>query len=257
MNCTNELMVDDRRTLRLTDASLDDREQIVHVWSVDLNNEQAINQYFKLLAEDEVERAAKFRFEKDRQHFVIARGVLRQVLSLYLAEKPDTIQFEYGKNGKPFLPKKPLQFNLSHADEIALIGLTKEHEIGIDVEVINQKVEVERIAQHFFAKGEIESLMSLPKTQRHEAFFNCWTRKEAFIKAIGDGLSFPLGQFEVTLKPDEKAELLVTHFDKKERDKWSLFDLKIPQGYKAALAVKGTIERVEYFLLSDFVHFIQ
>ena len=218
-----------------------------HVWFVDLGNELLVNQCFKLLSEDEKERANKFHFEKDRQHFIIARGALRQVLALYLSEKPDNVQFEYGKNGKPFVPNNPFQFNLSHAGEVALIGITKNHQIGIDVEIINRKVEVERVAQHFFAKGEIERLMALPEAQRYEAFFNCWTRKEAFIKATGDGLSFPLDQFEVTLKPNKKAELLVTYFDKKERDEWSLFDLKIKDGYKAALAAKGKIEKIKYY----------
>jgi len=246
MNYTKESMVDDLGwtvdSLRWTAGG---RRQTAHVWFVDLSNESTVNQCFKLLSSDEKERADRFRFEKDRQHFIIARGALRQVLSLYLSEKPNTLQFEYGEKGKPFLPKNPLQFNLSHAGEIALIALTKNHIIGIDVEVINPKVEVEQVAQHFFAKGEINRLMSLPKTQRHEAFFNCWTRKEAFIKATGDGLSFPLDQFEVTLKPNEKAELLVTYFDENEYEKWSLFDLKIQEGYKAALAVKGKIEEIK------------
>ena len=241
MNYIRESTVDGGR--RTVDGSS------VDVWLVDLSDETIVNQSFKLLSEDERERAAKFRFEKDRQHFIIARGVLRQVLALYLPEKPETLQFEYGRNGKPFLPKNPIQFNLSHAGKVALIALTKKNIIGIDVEVINPKMEVERVAQHFFAKGEIECLMSLPKSQRHEAFFNCWTRKEAFIKATGDGLSFPLDQFEVTLKPDEKAELLITHFDKKERQKWSLFDVKIQEGYKAALAMKGKIEEIKYLTL--------
>ncbi len=201
---------------------------------------------FKLLSEDKRERAAKFRFEKDRSHFIIARGTLRQILGQYLSENPASLTFNYSKNGKPFLPKNTLQFNLSHAGGIALIALTKNYEIGIDIEVVNPKVEVEKIAQHFFAKGEIDRLMSLPEAQRHEAFFNCWTRKEAFIKATGDGLSFPLDQFEVTLKPNEKAELLATHFDEKEREKWSLFDIDIDEDFKAALAVQGRIEKIKY-----------
>jgi len=140
----------------------------VHVWFVDLGDELAVNDCFKLLSRDERERAAKFRFEKDRLHFIIARGVLRQVLSLYLSKKPNTIRFEYGKYGKPFLLKNPLQFNLSHAGEIALISLTKKNIIGIDVEVVNRKVEVERVAQHFFAKGEIDldKKRSLHKSHR-------------------------------------------------------------------------------------------
>jgi len=248
MNYINESTVDGRRwTVDDLQRTVNGGQRTAHIWLVDLGNELAVNQCFKLISEDEKERASKFRFEKDRSHFIIARGVLRQILSLYLSEKPNIIQFKYGKYGKPFLPKNILQFNLSHAGEIALIGLTKNHKVGIDVEVINRKVEVERVAQHFFAKGEIDSLMSLPETQRHEAFFNCWTRKEAFIKAIGDGLSFPLDQFEVTLKPDEKAELLATYFNEKERDKWSLFDLKMKEGYKAALAIKGKIEEIKYF----------
>jgi len=220
---------------------------VAHVWLIDLSNEILVNQCFKLLSDDEKKRAVRFYFEKDRKHFIIARGVLRQILGLYLSEKPNTLQFKYGKNGKPFLPKNTLQFNLSHAGEIALIGLTENNIIGIDVEVINPKVEVEQVAQHFFAKGEIDSLMSLPKSKRHEAFFNCWTRKEAFIKATGDGLSFPLDQFEVTLKSNEKTELLVTHFDEKEREKWSLFDLEMKERYKAALAVRGKIEEIKFY----------
>ncbi len=248
MNYTRESTVDGGRLtvddLRLT---VDGGRWTAHVWCIDLGAKLSVSQCFRLLSDDEKERAAKFRFEKDRQHFIIARGTLREILALYLSEKPANIEFEYEKNGKPFLPRNPLQFNLSHAGEIALIGLTKNNIIGVDVEVINRKVEVERVAQHFFAKGEINALMSLPQTQRHEAFFNCWTRKEAFIKATGDGLSFPLDQFEVTLKPNEKAALLATHFDEKEREKWSLFNLEIKEGYKAALAVKGKINEIKRF----------
>ena len=241
MNYIDEYTAEDRRW------TVDGLGYTVHVWFVDLSDELAVNQCVNLLSEDEKERAAKFRFEKDRLYFIIARGVLRQILGLYLSEKPDTIQFEYGEYGKPFLPKNTLQFNLSHVGEIALIALTKKDIIGIDVEVINRKIEIENIAKHFFAKGEIDCLMSLPKAQRHEAFFNCWTRKEAFIKATGDGLSFPLDQFEVSLKPNEKAELLATYFNEKEHEKWSLFDLKMKEGYKAALAVKGKVEEIKCF----------
>jgi len=246
MNYMSELTVDGGR-LTVDGGRLTVDGSTAHVWWVNLSNELAVNQCFNILSEDEKERAAKFRFEKDRQHFIIARGVLRQILSLYLSEKPDAIQFEYGKNGKPFFPKNTLQFNLSHAGEIALIALTKNNIIGIDVEVINRKIEVEQVAQHFFAKGEFDRLMSLPKTQIYEAFFNCWTRKEAFIKATGDGLSFPLDQFEVSVKPNEKAELLATYFNEKEREKWSLFDLKMKEGYKAALAVRGKVEEIKCF----------
>lgn len=246
MNYTKESTVDGGQSM-VDGRRLTVNGNVACVWLVYLSDENIVNQCFKLLSEDEKKRAAKFRFEKDRSHFIIARGTLRQIIALYLSEKPDKIKFEYGINGKPFLPKNPLQFNLSHAGEIALIGLTEKYEIGIDVEVINPKVEVERVAQHFFAKGEIDCLMSLPQTERQEAFFNCWTRKEAFIKATGDGLSFPLDQFEVTLEPNGKAELLATHFNEKEREKWSLFDLKMKEGYKAALAVRGKIEEIKYF----------
>lgn len=227
---------------------------IAHVWQANLEIDKATeNHYYSLLSHDEQGRAGRFRFEKDRKHFIAARGMLRLLLGQYLAKKPADLVFQYAEKGKPFIPNPiDLQFNISHANGIALFGFVLKHPIGIDVEWINPKVEIEQVSQHFFAENERKRLMALPEVERLPAFFNCWTRKEAFIKATGDGLSFPLNKFEVSLTADEPATLLATHWDAKERDKWSLFDVAMGEGYKGALAVRRKVLVVNKTLEKSF-----
>jgi len=213
----------------------------LHIWRISLEiNSSYLAGYQSSLAKDELYRASKFRYANDRLHFIAARGILRGLLANYLCIDPKDITFRYGPHGKPDLVNdRSLKFNLTHAAGMALVALTKKHNIGVDLERIKVNVEFEEIAKQFFATGEVKNLLALPIDQRPQGFFNCWTRKEAFIKAKGNGLSFPLDQFEVALKPNEPAELLATKWDAKEASKWSLFELDPGEGFVGAVAIDG------------------
>jgi 4'-phosphopantetheinyl transferase len=196
------------------------------------------------LAADELERAERFHFEKDRQHFIAGRGLLRLILGHYLDTTPSQLRFHYSDYGKPALvlsPRQaPLNFNVSHSYGLALYAVTLGREVGLDVEKIRSDLEYEEIAERFFSPRESAVLLRLPTEVKPRAFFNCWTRKEAYIKARGEGLSLPLDQFDVSLAPGEPARLLDVRGDPQEASRWSLQALKPVSGYVAALAVEGS-----------------
>ncbi len=215
----------------------------VHVWRASLDRTPIIVERLRqLLSHDELTRAARFHFERDRQHFIVARGCLRSILSRYLKRPAADIEFAYGVNGKPQLadscsPAPPLYFNLAHSSGLALYGFTHIGEIGIDLELIKPEFTGDDIANRFFSRGEVACLNAVSAELRPEAFFNCWTRKEAFIKATGTGLSLPLDQFEVTLTPGEPAQLLRTNWNKDEASRWSIKSIDVGRSYVAAVAV--------------------
>jgi 4'-phosphopantetheinyl transferase len=212
----------------------------VHVWKANLDHQQPIIEMFwNALSDDERERAARFRFLKDRLQFIFARGILREILGFYLKVPPSSLRFQYSAFGKPWLAETHLQFNVSHASEIILLAFAIDLELGIDVEKVRADLATEEIAERFFSAHEVAVLRSLPKTLRAEAFFNCWTQKEAFIKAIGEGLSCPLDQFDVVPAPGEPAGLLATRVQGNPASKWLLKSLKVKPGFKAAIAVEN------------------
>jgi 4'-phosphopantetheinyl transferase len=233
-----------------------DRET-VHVWSARLKEFAGQTaRLLRLLSPDERDRAERFHFTKDREHFIAARSLLRILLSRYLDSPPHQLSFNYNPYGKPALAGHDgsLRFNLSHSNGIALYAFTREREVGIDVEYIRRDVVEEAVAERFFSAQEVKSLRSLPAEVQPQAFFNCWTRKEAFIKAIGEGLSYPLDEFDVSLIPEEPAALLGTRNDPPEAARWSLSALPVDEGYAAALAVEGHGWRLECRTLhSSFV----
>lgn len=218
--------------------------QDVHVWRASLELPAArIQSLANLLSADEQERADRFYFQKDRNHYIVARATLRLILSRYLDTQAREIRFRYGPKGKPDLKlnsdAKPLYFNISHSYELALYAVTCVGEIGIDVEHIHPGPARESIAERFFAPAEVDVLRSLPAHLQDEAFYTCWTRKEAYIKAVGEGLSLALDQFEVSLIPREPAVLLKTRPDAAEAARWWLHALTPGPDYVAALAVAG------------------
>lgn len=228
----------------------------VHIWQASLDQSPAtINQLHRLLAADEEERARRFHFETDRRHYVVGRGYLRLILSRYLGIHSEEIEFTYTEYGKPQitlsgLPGQSLNFNLAHSKGLALYAFTRLGQIGVDIEYIRPEFPDEEIAQRFFSAVEIKRLRALPVEARPQAFFDCWTRKEAFIKAKGLGLSLPLDQFDVTLDPAEPAALLRTGWDENEAEHWSLRGIGTAPGYAAAVAVRAhdwqlTFRRVE------------
>jgi 4'-phosphopantetheinyl transferase len=217
----------------------------VHLWRIDLG---AIapeeDQWLEFLSQDERTRAARFHFEVHRQYFTAGRAILRQVLAAYLGADPKELQFSYSEKDKPSLggawAKSGLCFNLSHSGEIALVAFTRNRQIGVDVELLRHDFDTAAIAARFFSAIEQEQLAALPSEQRHEAFFLCWTRKESYIKATGEGLSLPLHQFDVSLAPGERNALLATRPNAAESERWSLRDITVKYGYAGALCVSGT-----------------
>jgi len=216
----------------------------IHVWRafLDLTTSHARALLHHTLSADEQARAECFHFQKDREHFIVARAVLRDILSRYLNRQPDALRFRYNNYGKPFLARElsgnKLRFNVSHSYGLALYAITRDREIGIDLEHMRSDLAIEQIAERFFSPREVTMLRTLPGNMQKEAFFNCWTRKEAYIKARGEGLSTPLSldQFDVSLAPGEAAVLLRT---KEEPYRWSLYKLDPAPGYIAAFAAEG------------------
>jgi 4'-phosphopantetheinyl transferase len=221
------------------DLSLPSHE--VHVWRALLDQPQSLTDFLATLAADEQERAARFLFQKDRERFIAARGMLRAILSRYLDVRPDDLSFGYSAHGKPFLVSEPggdVRFNVSHSHGLALFAFAQKRDLGIDVEQVRLEVAGQRIAERFFSACEVAALRGLPANQHTEAFFNCWTRKEAYIKARGEGLSLPLDQFDVSLAPGQPPALLRAGMAANEAARWSMIELAPAAGYKAALVVE-------------------
>jgi 4'-phosphopantetheinyl transferase len=197
-----------------------------------------------LLSSDELERMAKFRFEEHRRDFLFARSRLRVVLGAYLDAAPERLRFSYSEHGKPGLAspfsQTNLQFNLSHTSGALLLAVCRGQPIGADIERVREDLDLGEIAARFFSEGERRSLMALSENVRQEAFFRCWTRKEALLKARGDGLSFPLHLFDVSLAADENQVALVTRQDPQEAERWQIVPLTVPAGYAAAVALASS-----------------
>ncbi|MBN1217796.1 MAG: 4'-phosphopantetheinyl transferase superfamily protein [Anaerolineae bacterium] len=216
----------------------------VHVWRAELDvPPERVNSLQQILSPDERARAERFHFQTDRDHFVVAHGLLRTILTRYLDLDPAQLRFNYGPYGKPTLTnglgQEILEFNMSHAHGLALYGVTRGRRIGIDLEYVRIDFAYERIAERFFSAQEFAELCILPEAVKPRAFFNGWTRKEAYIKARGDGLSFPLHKFNVSLTPGKPAKLLSVLEDACEASRWLLCELEPGPGYVAALAVEG------------------
>ncbi|HLO30242.1 MAG TPA: 4'-phosphopantetheinyl transferase superfamily protein [Anaerolineales bacterium] len=198
-----------------------------------------LDQLAATLSKDEAQRAARFHFPADRDRFIAAHGCLRAVLARYLLCEPDQLIFLTNSYGKPELDDHKLEFNLSHSGDLALVAITQDRKVGIDLERIRGGISSQVIARQYFSKSEFAELQALPLEQREAAFFCCWTRKEAYIKAQGLGLSLPLESFDVSLAPKEPAILRATRPDPEEAARWMLFSPEIDPSYQAAVAVEG------------------
>lgn len=222
----------------------------VHVWRVELDQPDHVLEKFRdTLEEHELHRASRFHFEKHRRHFVAGRGALRQLLAQYLNTNPEAFRLSYGAYGKPALDgehkNSRLRFNMSHSHEVALFAFAEDRELGVDVEHIRADFASEEIARRFFSRREVEAFNALPEHDQVAAFFRCWSRKEAFIKAIGLGLSQPLDQFDVTLVPHQPAALLFVSGD--DASRWSMYDVEVGGNYAGALAVEGQVSSIRYW----------
>jgi 4'-phosphopantetheinyl transferase len=202
-----------------------------------------IRGFLHSLAADEQARAERLYFKQDHEHFIVARGALRAILGRYLNRAPEYVSFCYSSHGKPALAGSPdgnaIHFSVSHSHGVALYAVTRGREVGIDLERIRSDLAVAEIAERFFSRREIAMLRTLPAELQRQAFFRCWTHKEAYIKARGEGLSLPLDEFDVLFAPGEPDAALGTQRDPSEASRWSLRELTLAPGYSAALAVEG------------------
>ncbi len=227
---------------RLPPNTLDLQPHQVDVWCAHLNiPNDSLKSLETTLSADEAERAAHFHFPADRDRFIASHGFLRDVLARYLHCEPRQLIFSIGTYGKPALfansSQKKIEFNLSHSRDYALVAVTWEHKVGIDVEWARQGISSQVIARQYFSKSEVAELVALPSEKWQAGFFNCWTRKEAYIKAQGQGLSLPLESFDVSLTPNEPAILRATRPDQEEAARWTLLSLEIDPRYSSAVAV--------------------
>lgn len=216
----------------------------VHIWRIDLvNHEETIQRCRSVLSSDEVERADHFYFERDRRRFTVARAATREILSRYTGVAPMRVSFSPGPKGRPELSggleKSGIRFNLSHSSELAILAVTHGLAVGVDIEWINADFATDDIAERFFSATEVQTLRSIPSSQRAEAFFSCWTRKEAYIKALGEGFSVPLDSFAVAFAPGVAAALLEVKVDPEDPGRWTMYDIEVSEDYKAALVVQG------------------
>lgn len=220
----------------------------VHIWDATLEQSaEQVDALRNLLSEDERSRANAYHFARDRRRFIVARSVLRSLLGHYLNMNPHDVQFIYSEKGKPsIVGTSAIQFNVSHSYERAVYAFGNEHPLGIDLEYIREVMDMQGVAQSNFSAREKAVFNALPKFVQQQAFFNCWTRKEAFIKALGEGLSHPLDSFAVTLAPGEPACLVDVSGDPSEARQWTLREFCPQAGYVGALATRQTVEQVTF-----------
>lgn len=229
------------------------QEMQVHLWLTELIRPiEEVARLRTLLSEDERARADRFHFEKDRVAYTIGRGNLRKLLAQYLDVEPTAPRFTYNKYGKPVLDAASvsssvatedlaasLNFNVSHSGQLALYGFALDRAIGVDIEWHRDNIDPLEIAKGFFSPSENQTLNGLSTTAEHfQAFYNCWTRKEAYIKAHGMGLSLPLDSFDVTLAPGDPAQLVATRPNEEEVNQWVVDAIAVPVGYTAAIALE-------------------
>jgi 4'-phosphopantetheinyl transferase len=232
----------------------------VHVWRTTLAwPETARHRLAQWLAADERDKMERFRFERDRRRYLVCRGLLRSLLGRYLDLAPQELRFETTAAGKPHLTvgQEQLQFNLAHSGEYVLIAIADGRAVGIDVEEVRDDFDAGQVAANFFSLNEQRDLAALTGPLQIDAFFECWTRKEAYVKARGEGLSMPLDQFDVSLQPGAPARLLATRPDSAEARRWQLSALDVAGGYKAALAVEGQACTLRFWDCPDELAWLQ
>jgi 4'-phosphopantetheinyl transferase len=216
----------------------------VDVWRARLELAPAALENLRLtLSPDEAERAARRRLPEAQDRFAGARGILRDILGRYLDREPSTLVFGYRPRGKPFLASpaaaEGLEFNLSHSHGMLLCGVARGRQVGVDVEKVRPGVDCQRIAERFFSPRESAAILSLPPERRAERFFRCWSCKEAYVKAGGEGLAIPLDSFEVAFAPGEPPALLRVEGNSSEVERWQVTELEPAPGYAAAIVTEG------------------
>lgn len=202
-------------------------------------SETELNSYSELLNSEEKNKAVRFKFAKHRNNFISFRANLRIILSEYLNTHPAKITFSYADKGKPFLSDSEIKFNISHSDNFAVYAVTSQTEIGIDTEKIKELPDALSIAKNYFSEMEVKQFSAVDENNYKQAFYNCWTRKEAFIKAIGEGLSFPLADFSVSFLQGEEPSMKWIKDKPEESLQWSIINLDLEKEYITSLAIRS------------------
>ena len=231
----------------------------VHIWCASQHQSEAdFNRLRSTLSEDETVKANKYVFEKDQVASIVARGLLRTLLGAYLKRDPKSFHFVEVGNGKPALKRGEfdphLYFNISHSGTMVLYGFTYINPIGVDIELKRPLEDALQISESYFSENEKEALRNLSPEKQHEGFFNCWSRKEAFIKVYGEGLSRELDSFDVSLRPGEPARLLSIEGNSDQANQWTLEDLNPIDEYAAAYCIEATPDSKSCFLWQGFEH---
>ena len=221
----------------------------VHIWSIRAIEDKArLDGFIKLLSEDEILRANRYHFEKDRSVYITAKFLLRTLLGNYLGEKPEEITFGYSEFGKPsYFNDDKLDFNVSHSANRIILGFSKGMDIGVDIEKVKNDFDTLELAENFFSKEEIRILLAFDEADRHMAFFRCWTRKESFIKAVGQGFSYPLDSFAVSMDDDFRAEFLKIDKIPAQENNWKLHSFVPAEGYIAAISTNGQPDTIQFY----------
>jgi 4'-phosphopantetheinyl transferase len=217
-------------------ATLPALERCVHVWAVRLDDESVdLDRARAVISPDERERAARFKFARDRRRYLVAHVALHEILSRYLPIGPAGLSFDIGANGKPRLSQalapSGVRFNLSHSNEMALLAITHGREVGVDIEYVKEDFEFQEVAERFFTTREVAAMRGLPSHLQRQAFFKCWTSKEAFLKAKGTGLSGQLDEVEITFAVGDQVRISAGV------EGWSLVQLMPDDGYEGTLVV--------------------
>lgn len=214
----------------------------VHVWSAHLGERtEPLSVLASTLSESERARVVRFRFARDQRRYVVGRSLLRLLLGRYLDAAPESLRFAIGARGKPALADRPchgVHFNVAHADEVIVFAVTRIGPVGVDIERVHPMPDLELVAESSFSKRERAELATMLPASRSEGFFRCWTRKEAYVKATGDGLSYPLDRFDVSLSAGEAARILALDGDERAGGRWTLKELRPAVGFVGAIAVE-------------------
>lgn len=218
----------------------------VHIWRASLDySKSKLNLLIGSLSKDEIERANRFYFEKDRMQFIVRRGILKQIISKYLEIDPKNLLFEYNPFGKPFLVtnslKNNIKFNMSHSKNMALYCISSQKDVGIDIEFTQKKVEFHLIIERFFSHNEKAFIQNITTNKRKEAFFKIWTRKEAILKALGKGISFPLEKVDVSFNKENFITQINDNDDGQfTESSWYVEDLLPANNYIASIAIEAS-----------------
>lgn len=229
----------------------------IHIWKIeysDFSGDESV--LLKVLTDDELKRADKFHYKIDRKRYTVTKAFLKIILSKILSVNPVEIRFALNAHGKPKLIKPAdVHFNISHSGNMGMIAVTDVAAIGVDVERYRERMTAGKAAKRFFSEKEVADFLELPEDQKLKGFFNCWTRKEAFIKALGLGLAMPLRDFDVTLKPGEKVKLTDIRKINETATDWTLKPIPLEIEYAAAFAIKSKSFEDYYWDAQNLVHF--